>query len=114
MMSMCSLSMFTSVAMIALGQEAHQAMISEIGSQIDLLQDRVADRLREQSAEHQQHLTEVVASQDDKLADLEEKLYSLGNGVADLEERSNSDLAIVRTDGMFGLRMSNSFVPAFK
>lgn len=83
-------------------------MISEIGSQIDLLQDRVADRLREQSAEHQQHLTEVVASQDDKLEDLEAKLYSLGNGVADLEERSNSELALVRTDGMlFGPRSAS-------
>ena len=56
------------------GQEAHQAMISEIGTQIDLLQDRVAGSLREQSAEHHQQLTDVVASQDEKLADLEAKL----------------------------------------
>ncbi len=83
----------------AAGQQAHQEMISEIGTQIDMLQDKMEGNLREQNDEHQQQITEVVASQDEKLADLEAKLYSLGNGVADLEQSANAQVDEIRADG---------------
>ena len=76
-------------------------MISEIGSQIDLLEHRVTGSIRDQSAEQQQQLAEVVTSQDDKIADLETKLYSLGTGVADLEQSSSSQLGEVRAESKF-------------
>jgi len=74
-------------------------MISEIGTQIDLLEDRVAGSLTQQSEAHRQEMTDLVTSQDDKIAMLEDKLYSLGSGVADLEQASTAQLDEVRGDG---------------
>ena len=88
------------LAPVLLGQKAHQAMMSEIGTQIDQLQDRMELSLKEQSSEHQLQVSSLVASQDDKLADLESKLYSLGNGVADLEHASSAQMDEVRNEGI--------------
>ncbi len=87
-------------------------MISEIGTQIDLLEDRVTGRLQERTAEQQQQLADAMTTQDDKLTDLEAKLYALGNGVADLEQSSSTQLEEVRADsawlGMTGLVFSTT------
>ena len=73
-------------------------MISEIGTQIDLLENRVVGSLQQQSTQQQQQIGDAVAIQDNKIADIGNKLYALGSGVADLEQASATQLEEVRSD----------------